>query len=251
LNSFSFQEMPLDTVQTYVDWIEKVLSDDGLFISLNSHGKAGVRKPSDYGYEKYHLYHWNTFRLSPSGFLNTIPYEVVAGRRKPNSPRYYQYVQDGLGWLMQLGLDRDLDDLCAAMVNGTLDDRQSRLLGDYARFFSGTSDAERKDILTPLQSVDGSPIWPFVRAHLALAEGDHTLCVDLLAEACGRNLAGFARIRANVLQAGLSRNAYRPATLSEVEGFDPVLAYPEVSAIVESGDVSQMINQTNRILGRN
>jgi putative sugar O-methyltransferase len=248
INSFSLQEMSLDTVKAYVDWIGDALSEGGLFISLNSHGKAGVRVPSDYGFDKFHLHHWNTFRLSPSGFLNTIPYEVVAGRRKPDSPSYAQFAQDGLGGLMQLGLDRDLDIFCDAMVSGTLDPKQNRLLGDYARFFSATSDVERRDILASLQSIDGSPIWPFVRAHLALVEGDTVLCADLLEEARRRGLAGFALIRANVLQAGLSRK--KSGADISVDGFDPVLAYPEVSVIIETGDVSQMTHQTNRILRR-
>jgi hypothetical protein len=251
LNSFSLQEMSLDTVKTYMDWIEDALSNDGLFISFNSHGKAGARVPSDYGFDKYHLHHWGTFRLSPSGFLNTIPYEVVAGRRRPDSPGYTQFAQDGLGGLMQLGLDRDLDSFCHAMVHGTLDPKENRLLGDYARFFSAASHAERRDILTLLQSVDGSPIWPFVRAHVALVEGDGALCADLLEEACRRNLGGFARVRANVLLAGLSRKVAKTGISVEVDGFDPALAYPEASAIIETGDVSQMTNQTNRILRRN
>jgi putative sugar O-methyltransferase len=250
LNSFSLQEMSLDTVKAYMDWIGSALSDDGIFVSLNSHGKAGVRVPSDYGYDKYHLHHWNAFRLSPSGFLNTIPYEVVAGRRKPNTPCYSQFAQDGLGGLMQLGLDRDLDIFCDAMVDGTLDPKQNRLLGDYARFFSATSDAERRDILGPLQSIDGSPIWPFVRAHLALVEDDKALCVNLLKETCQRGLAGFARVRANVLMAGLSQETRRTQISLEVDGFDPALAYPEASAILATGDVSPIINQTNRILRR-
>jgi putative sugar O-methyltransferase len=251
LNSFSLQEMSLDTVNAYIDWIADALSEDGLFVSFNSHGKAGVRVPSDYGYDKYHLYHWNAFRLSPSGFLNTIPYEVVAGRRKAGSPDYPKPTQDGLGGLMQLGLDRDLDVFCRALVNGTLDATQSRVLDGYARFFSATSDVERRDILTPLQSIDVSPIWPYVRAHLALVEGDMARCADLLEEACRRDLAGFARVRANVLGAALSKKSGRTDISVEVDGLDPVAVYPEVSAMIETGDVSPMANQTNRILRRN
>src|SRR5262249_22185472 len=139
-----------------------------------------------------HLHHWNVFRLSPSGFLNTIPYEVVAGRRKPDSPSYPPFAQDGLGGLMQLGLDRDLDVFSHAFVNGTLDAAQSRLLGGYTGFFSAASDADRRKILASLQSIDTSPIWPYVRAHLALVQDDKADCLKLLEEACRRDLAGFA-----------------------------------------------------------
>jgi hypothetical protein len=118
LNSFSLQEMELDTVKAYMDWIASVLADDGIFVSLNSHAKAGVRLPSDYGYSNFHIHHWNTFRTSPSGFLNTIPYEVVVGPRKADSPVYPEEIQNGLGWLMQLGLDRDLDGYCERIVAG-------------------------------------------------------------------------------------------------------------------------------------
>ena len=250
LNSFSLQEMSLDTVKVYIDWIADALADDGLFVSLNSHGKAGVRLPSDYGYDKFHLYHWNVFRLSPSGFLNTIPYEVVAGRRKPGSPSYPTATQDGLGGLMQLGLDRNLDVFSSALVSGSLDAEQSRLLDGYAGFFAAASDIDRKTILASLRAVDASAIWPYVRAHLALVEGDVRACLDLFAEARRRDLAGFASVRANVLCAGLSRKRGAPQLL-EADGFDPVAAYPEVSAIIETGDVSPMINQANRIFRRN
>lgn len=250
LNSFSLQEMSLDTVNVYMDWIASVLSDDGILVSLNSHGKDGVRVPSDYGYAKFHLHHWRTFRPSPAGFLNTIPYEVVAARRKPNSPDYSQSAQDALGWLMQLGLDRDLDHLCDALVNGTLDARQDQLLAGYARLFAATSDADRRNILAPLQSMDESPIWPFVRGNVALVEDDMALCTELFREACRRGLSGFARIRADVLLTALSRGRGGSVALLRSEGFDPSLAYPEVSAIIESGDVSQMKYHGNRIFRR-
>ena len=251
LNSFSLQEMSLDTVKVYIDWIAGALTDDGLFVSLNSHGKAGVRLPSDYGYDKFHLHHWNVFRLNPSGFLNTIPYEVVAGRRRTGSPSYPSAAQDGLGGLMQLGLDRDLDAIGGALVNGSLDAGQTRMLDGYARFFAATSDADRKAILDPLRSIDASAVWPYVGAHLALVQDDKARCLDLLEEACRRDLAGFARIRANVLRAGLSRKRGSADIPLEANGFDPVAAYPEVSAMIETGDISPMINQTNRILRRN
>lgn len=251
LNSFSLQEMSLDTVRVYIDWIADALADDGVFVSLNSHGKAGVRLPSDYGYDKFHIHHWNVFRLSPSGFLNTIPYEVVAGRRRPASPSYPSAAQDGLGGLMQLGLDCNLDAFSDALVRGSLDATQGRLLEGYASFFAATSDAERKTILDSLQSLDPSAIWPYVRAHLALVQRDKTGCLDLLEEARRRGIAGFARIRTDVLRAGLSGKRGAANIPIETEGFDPVAAYPEVSAIIESGDVSPMINQTNRILRRN
>lgn len=249
LNSFSLQEMDLDTVQAYINWVGECLSDDGIFVSLNSHGKAGVTLPSDYGWSKFHIHHWGAFRTSPSGFLNTIPYEVVVSRRRPDSPEYPADVQNGLGGLMQLGLDRDLEDHCSRFVTGSLGDDERRMLCDYARLFAAESEDKRSDIVSQLQSRDPSPVWPYIRAHIALVKEEHAAWAGYLAEACQRGLSGFARVRANVMLAARARADNRAPPMISINGFDPTFAYPEVARMVETGDVSPMLSQTKRVFG--
>lgn len=263
LNSFSLQEMALESVRAYLEWIETVLADDGIFVSLNAHAKAGVRNPSDYGFGRFHIHHWGVFRKSPPGFLNTIPYEVVLGRRSLESPVYDPSSQDALGWLIQLGLDDDLQPLCTAFAAGSLDQGQERLLSAYNQFFAAETDTARERSLAALERHDGSAIWPYISAHQALVTHDYPACGRLIAEACSRGLGGFARIRAEVMLAALERkNASRLASLlrggegeraalQPVDGLDIALAYPEAAAIASTGDLGPMIDQTNRLLRRN
>ena len=250
LNSFSLQEMALDSVGSYIDWIESSLSESGIFVSMNSHAKAGVRKPSDYRYEKFHIHHWGVFRSSPSGFFNTIPYEVVLGRRRPDSPEYPAELQDGLGRLMQIGLDQDLRTFAQALVEGSLSTEQRILLTEYNRFFSAKSDVERSGVLVRTRSLDASPIWPFVAALVALVRADLKASREFLRDACGRGLSGFARVKAEVLLAGLARHFGKPVSVPVLDDLDPVFAYPEAAAIVSTGDLGAMIQHTNHVLSR-
>lgn len=250
LNSFSLQEMALESVQAYVDWIADTLSENGLFVSLNSHAKAGVANPSDYRYDKFHIHHWGVFRKSPPGFFNTIPYEVVLGRRRADSPSYPSDALDALGWLIQLGLDGELEPMCAALVNGSLDARQIETLSLYNRFFAGASDDERAALLGKLELLDASPMRSFVAAHLALVRNEKKHCRRLLEESCALGLTGFARVRAEVLLAGMQRKLWRPNTLPPIDGLDVMFAYPDAAKVVTSGNLQPMIDHANRVLRR-
>lgn len=246
LNSFSLQEMTIETVNAYLKWIASALSDDGLFVSFNSHAKAGVAQTSDYHYEKFYIHHWDVFRSSPSGYHNTIPYEVVLGRPRPGSPQISSAAQNGLGWLMQLGLDRDLRPCADALLAGD----EPGLLLDFARFFSASDDAERQAILDDLAIRDATAITPFVAAHLSLVRGERDRSRALLDQALQRGLAGFARVRAHVLLACYSASSGKAAELQPVDGLDAAFAYPEVAAMIASGDAAPLVAQTNRIFRR-
>jgi len=250
LNSFSMQEMDLESVRGYIDWIETVLSPEGIFVSLNSHAKAGIEKPSDYRYEKFHIHHWGVFRKSPSGFFNTIPYEVVIGRRRVESPSYAVECQDGLGRLMQLGLDGDLAAYCEGLVNGTLDGRQQSLLAGYNAVLASRDDEARLRKLSELKAVDDSAVWPFVSGLLALARGDRPTAETLLGNAISRGVSGFARVRAEVFRAGLAAKSGRRLKADSSDGFDPAFAYPEAARIIESGDMDVAIDHINRAFAR-
>jgi len=250
LNSFSLQEMDLETVNAYIDWIPTILSPQGIFVSLNSHAKAGVSRPADYRYGTFHIHHWGVFRTVPSGFYNSIPYEVVLGRRRADSPDYPLECLNGLGWLMQIGLDRDLSVWCERLVEGRLDDRQRRTLGGYAALFGATDDKQRMQILASLKETEDSAVWLFVAALLALVCGDCKRAVELLNEALTLGLWGFAGVRAEVFLAGLARGARRSAAVSVTNGLDPLIAYPEARHIVETGDLDRAIDHINRSFGR-
>ena len=226
------------------------MSPDGIFVSLNSHAKAGVQKPSDYRYEKFHIHHWGVFRSVPSGFFNTIPYEVVVGRRSEQSPDHPVECQDGLGRLMQVGLDKDIASLAAGLVAGNLSPQQVDLLDGYNQFFLSLSDDERFRKLEQLKGLDSSPALPFITALLFLARGDKKQAMPLFERAIASGLQGFARIRAEVFLAGLAGKAGASFRSGAVDGLDPVFAYPEVKHIIETGDLSHAIVHIDRAFGR-
>lgn len=250
INSFSMQEMDLESVRQYIDWIDTVLSPEGIFVSLNAHAKAGVAKPSDYRYEKFHIHHWNVFRPVPSGFYNTIPYEVVIGRRRADSPDYPTECQDGLGWLMQVGLDKNVEDLAGALVQGNLSREQREALRIYNEFFASRDDAERQQKLEQLKQLDRSAALPFVTALLLLARGKEREASELFDQAIAAGLKGFALIRAEVFQAALARKAGGRRELSTNHIIDAAFAYPEVKKILEDGDLDHAIVHINRAFGR-
>jgi hypothetical protein len=250
LNSFSLQEMDLESVQAYIDWVATVLSDEGIFVSLNSHAKAGVRNPSDYGYRKFHIHHWGVFRKCPPGYFNTIPYEVVLGRRRSDSPRYSDDVQDVLGWLMQSGLDQELEGLCKRFTSGALGTEDEKLIASYCRFFLADNDADRRVALKEASAVDNSPMTAFVGGQLAMVCGDPNSARALFADACSRGLAGFARVRAEVLLAAIANRRNQAPKLAPIDGFDPTYAYPEVAKMLASGDAGSAVDHANRVLRR-
>lgn len=250
INSFSLQEMDLESVQSYIAFIEKALSKDGIFVSLNSHGKAGVAVPGDYGYRRFHIHNWKVFRKVPAGFYNTIPYEVVVGRRKSDSPDYPIECQNGLGWLMQVGLDKNVEHLAEALVRGELTSNQREFLRLYDEFFSCRADDERFRKLDQLKALDASPALPFLTGLLQLARGDIRDAAASLNNAIGLGLQGFALIKARVFLAGLAveqRTAYR---LEGNDGIVPAFAYPEVREIIEDGQFDRAVIHINRTFGR-
>lgn len=250
INSFSMQEMSLRNVRAYIDWIETVLSDDGIFVSINSHGKTDVKNPRDYRYEKFHIHHWGVFRQTPQSYFNTIPYEVVLGKRRPISPDYSADVQDVIGWLMQLGLDGDLRPFCAALTAGVLTNEQNTVLNLYHEFFLAKTDDEREALLRQLEAADTSAIFPFIKAHLHLARDQLSSCSELMKESCRRGLSDFARLRAEVIIATISRYEGISVPVRALDGLEIGIAYPEVEALVKSGNVDIFVGQANVFLNR-
>jgi len=248
INSFSMHEMTLENVQTYIAWIGKVLAEDGIFVSLNSHGKAGVRWPTDYGFGDFHIHHWGVFRQTPLEYFNTIAYEVVIGRRSAASPSYSGPVQDALGCLMQLGLDGNLRSWCDAMVAGSLDDKQQSVLQGYNRFFRARTDEAREEALREIR--DETAVLPFVKSHFALVKEDISSCQAEMERAIHLGVTDFALIKAGVLLCAIGVLNGKVRDLTSLEGLNMNLAYPEAVQLARNGDLYLLEAQACRILGR-
>lgn len=250
LNSFSMQEMTIENVRAYIDWIESVLSDDGIFVSLNSHAKAGVEHPQHYRFGNFHIHHWGVFRQNPIGYFNTIPYEVVIGKRRADSPNYPVQAQDAIGWLIQLGLDGDIRPYCDGLVAGTLGEKDLALLKCYDEFFHGGSDTAREQSLAAAEKLDSTAVLPFVKGLFHLARDEITQCRDLLEEACRRGLKDFALVKAGVILAAIARRDGKTIPIRSIENLDVAIAYPEAYGIAQRGELDQLIAYTNRTMRR-
>jgi putative sugar O-methyltransferase len=246
VNAFSLQEMDLDTVQGYLKWISQILVEDGRFISLNAHGKAGVAAPSDYSLEYFHLDHLGMFRAFPSGLMNTIPYEMVLSLRKGRTSPDSQLL-NAICCLLQFGLGDDLKCICDAFTSGALATETAASLRAVTGYFT----AERAVRATALdQSTKGLPaaVHLYLRGQDAFAGEDWKKARPLLEEALQAGLQGFARLRAC---AKLSIIAKSKALVGWNEDFDALLAYPELAAMLDRSDPNPFIVQFDRIVSVN
>ena len=243
VNSFSLQEMDLETVQAYLAWIGQALKDDGVFISFNAHGKAGVRAPSDYPLDAFRLESLGMFRAFPSGLLNTIPYEMVLTPRKGGMPPDAGLL-DSLGCLFQLGLGDDLAPICEQFVQGRLAPATEKVLRQLGGFFSPASDRRKAALAGEVSSA-----MPAIHAYLAglnsFVGGDAPAALPLFRKALEDGLKGFARLRACAHLALLRGQKSLPEWTAD---FDALLAYPELGRMLEDRDRAQFIAQFDRIM---
>jgi putative sugar O-methyltransferase len=110
LNTYSFQEMNLESVLEYFDYARNHLAPNGIFYSLNSHGKTNVGRPSDYPLRGFKVLSFRTVRDTPFQLFATEPYEVILqlGRYEDGVTRSRWF--DVLGFLVQLGLQQELQE---------------------------------------------------------------------------------------------------------------------------------------------
>ena len=243
LNSFSLQEMDLDTVRGYFAWISRILKENGCFISFNSHGKAGVKAPSDYPLEMYHLDNLGMFRAYPSGLLNTIPYEMVLSPRKGRAPADATLLNT-LCCLIQFGLGDDLKPICDAFVKHALAPETDKALRDLAGFFSA-SPARRETALERAGDAIPPAILAYLRGLDAFSRSAEKDACRSLEDALDRGLKGFARLRASAHLAILRKQKTLPKWN---EDFDARLAYPELARMLDESNPNQFVVQFDRIV---
>lgn len=104
INSFSFQEMELDTVKDYLSWCKNNLTENGIIISINSHNKTSLQEPANYLHPELQILKIESFRIAPPQLLNTVPYLLIMTKGVQNitAERLNQ-----IGYLAQLGFNID------------------------------------------------------------------------------------------------------------------------------------------------
>ena len=112
INTYSMQEMELDTVKTYMQFIKSHLNPDGKFFSINSPEKWEIRRYSDYklgGLDN--IYSSMHRQMPPSGPKATVP---IVNLFSPSSHELSTYdikIMDTIGELQVLGFSNFLENL--------------------------------------------------------------------------------------------------------------------------------------------
>lgn len=241
INTMSFQEMDLETVDTYFRWAARVLAPGGLLVSFNSHDKAGVRHASQYLHEGLRLVHMAPFRKVPAGYFNTIPYEMVFRREDDARSSMPVAAVDALGELVQLGLDSDLRELAETAL-AAKSEQEPRYLAAMANFFYADDEQKRCVLLAQLLQEDDC-VTHFVVGNYWYAQGNMASARVHLEKSLARGLRDFAAVRARVLLAVLDGEAAAAPLREAAAGLAG-----EVTAIISARDVAGLQNHIARVM---
>ncbi|MCI1279423.1 MAG: putative sugar O-methyltransferase [Nitrospira sp.] len=246
LNTLSFQEMDRETVKEYFDFAHRTLSSDGILVSFNSHGKAGIRRPSEYLTPGLQLVHMQPFRKVPAGFFNTIPYEMVF-RKTDHQPSKLELIAvDAIGEMMQFGLDQDLIEPIHQLTSGTLSHALQAELTHIHDFFYAIEENRREQLAHLLLSTHRSARTLFLVANYRFANGEFETASRLVEESLEQGLRDFAAVRAHILLA-LSRPSTAADTMDAL-AFTSAGLFDEIAGILEQRTVSALQNHIARVL---
>lgn len=219
VNAYSLQEMNLESVQTYFAFIADTLAEDGLFYSLNAHGKAGVAVPSDYAVESFDVCSFGPLRRYPFYVFATEPYELVLRRSTGRS--FWKPGFDTLARLLQVGFQEELSDLCAALVEDALDDSQRRWFAAAADAVSAPTSEQRLVAIDAMRRSGPSAVAELVAGLVTFAGGgDDGAVAASLDGALAELEPSGARVRALVVRAALTGDG---APLDEIASLAPHL----------------------------
>jgi putative sugar O-methyltransferase len=198
LNSYSFQEMTRESVDSYLAHAAATLAEDGLLYSLNSHGKAGtgIQRPADYIASGLSIATIAPVRRFPWQMFATVPYELVM--RPGREPGRVLRVE-GVARAMQLGLHDELEGL------------EEERLDPLAAFADdGLPVGERAAAADRV----GGPLGAYLRGTLAHASGDDDEAGAALERAVPELPGTHAEVRARVSLAALGRPGDLPRAVS-------------------------------------
>lgn len=197
LNSYSFQEMTLASVQEYFALAKRALKPGGILYSLNAHGKSGVQWPSEYPVDGFRILALGPVRVVPHHFVfATNPYEMVltpVDAQVP-VPRQIAAPLDAFGCCFQLGLDYELRDAAARFADGTLGSAEATWLAHVAAMFRhGNPARKRREIAHAERCEVLREASLYLSGALAFAVGDFRRATLDLSWAADRLTSPYAR----------------------------------------------------------
>jgi putative sugar O-methyltransferase len=220
VNAYSLQEMNLQSVQAYYAFIAENLAEDGLFYSLNAHGKAGVATPSDYAVELFDVCSFGPLRRYPFFVFATEPYELVL--RRSTGREFWKPGFDTLARLLQIGFQTELSELCAALVENTVDDSQRRWFAAAAAVVSAPTHEQRCVAVEAMRGSGPRAVADLVSGLVTFARGgDDGEVAARLDDALAELEPSGARVRALTVRAALTGDS---APIDEIAALAPHLA---------------------------
>lgn len=249
LNSYSFQEMTQASVDRYFALAVETLAPDGVFYSLNAHGKDDVEWPSDYPLRDFRLDRLRAPRRFPFQWNATVPYELVLrpGGRGVALPDLWL---DGIGCAYQLGLGEELDELCDRLARGTLGAQEEAWLEQLGRLFRGESSGEKRRAADALRDMDTLPaVGAYVAGCLAYAEGSTADATSLLACAEPGLGSSLARVHAGTLLGKPAARELAPHLAEELAATRAATYAAHLAACLHLADADRRLRARGR-LGR-
>lgn len=252
LNSFSFHEMDLEAVNSYFEFADRVLSNTGILVSFNSHDKAGVRKASQYSAQGLKLVGLKTFRSVPTGFFNTIAYEMIfvknENREFKTDPRAIDVVCE----MMQLGLDSDLKAIVEELLKGQITEKNQELIESAHAFFYTKNENERKRHVQTMAKDTNNVIFQFLVGNYKILDGDIEGAKTHLERSCALGLKDFALLRSKVILAIIYKikgniSVHEQSLVSDIRKLSGGL-YDEITALIERKQILQIRNKIAIIL---
>ena len=175
-NMISFQEMNLDVVENYMQYIQNHLAKDGIFYSengvqvKNTYGQA--TKFSEYKYPEYFdiMELRNGARFCPHLFFGNKHEAIMCHKNKEQERVIDPNHLDALSLLMHLRLDANIDDLRSRVISGKPTEADTDFLGLVHDFFSTSDRATKKNVLGKIQQTDFKTVYDYIQGLFCVSQ---------------------------------------------------------------------------------
>lgn len=233
VNSYSFQEMTRRSVEEYFAFVERTLAPDGLFFSLNAHGKSEIARASEYPVSRFSLHGMRPVRRFPFQLFATNPYELVMRPRVEPATgedrRLLGTQLDALASVLQLGLHDEVLELCRRFAADALDEAEASWLeGVHSLLEAGDYDRKRDSVERMRRAGVADAVTDYLAGTVEFAAGRPEAEV-LLARALPGLARSHASVRARLLLAALAFEADADDRGERLVG-DAIQAAPHLAA---------------------
>ena len=247
VNMISFQEMSLDVIENYMNYIKNHLTDGGIFYSENGitvqEKSNRASKASDYLYtENFKVLNLrNGARFCPHLFWGN-KHEILLSKKLEGEPSIDAKLLDAVCYLMELRLDESITDLKTNLISGKCTDDDLILLGLVREFFSTRDERIKRSVLDKMGETQYTVVHKYILALFLIAQKKFSKAMPFLKESA-EHLTGLVRV--NVLcYIGILNRSEQPGVLRKIKELSPEM-YSTAKSIFNEGSRSK-----NNIVGK-